>query len=177
MKRFFILTLILAFGMMLPTKLSAGQLASRQTVVQPVVTPPDSVIVEIEAYTINNVFSKCFANCDKDGDVKVTVAEAAAADTLMLGYGGRKNIISDLSILKFFPNLKFLDPGNYTGEVLDIRNMKKLEELNLRLAVFIKKIIIPTGCFPKIIYPAGEGVLEVERVRVPDPNNPMSWFD
>ena len=141
-------------------------------------TPPsDSVIVEIEAYTINNVFSKCFVNCDKDKDGKVTVAEAAVADTLMLGYGGRKNIINDLSILKFFPNLKFLDPGNYTGEVLDIRNMKKLEVLNLRLAVFLKKIIIPTGCFPKIIYPAGEGEFIIERVRIVDPANPMSWFD
>lgn len=141
-------------------------------------TPPsDSVIVEIEAYTINNVFSRCFVNCDKNKDGKVTVAEAAAADTLMLGYGGRKNIINDLSILNFFPNLKFLDPGNYTGEVLDIRNMKKLEELNLRLAVFLKKIIIPTGCFPKIIYPAGDGEFIVERVRIVDPDNPMSWFD
>ena len=141
-------------------------------------TPPsDSVIVEIEAYTINNVFSKCFVNCDMDKDGKVTVAEAAAADTLILGYGGRKNIISDLSILKFFPNLKFMDPGNYTGEVLDIRNMKKLEVLNLRLAVFLKKVIIPTGCFPKIIYPAGDGEFIVERVRIADPDNPMSWFD
>lgn len=139
--------------------------------------PSDSVIVNIEEYTINNVFSKCFAPCDKNGDGKLTVAEAASADTLMLGYGGRKNIISDLSILKFFPNLKFLDPGNYTGEVLDIRNMKHLEELNLRLAVFLKKIIIPTGCFPKIIYPAGEGEFVIERVRVADPDNPMSWFD
>ncbi|MBR5075061.1 MAG: hypothetical protein IKX26_07550 [Bacteroidales bacterium] len=141
------------------------------------VSPPDSVIVNVEEYTINNVFSKCFKPCDKNGDGKVTVAEAAAADTLMLGYGGRKNIISDLSILNFFPNLKVLDPGNYTGEVLDISNMKHLEELNLRLAVFLKKIIIPTGCFPKIIYPAGEGEFIVERVRIVDPDNPMSWFD
>ena len=137
----------------------------------------DSVIINIEEYTINNVFSKCFVNCDQNKDGKVTVAEAAAADTLMLGYGGRKNIINDLSILKFFPNLKYLDPGNYTGEVLDIRNMKHLEELNLRLAVFIKKVIIPTGCFPKIIYPAGEGEIIIDRVRIIDPNNAMSWFD
>ena len=139
--------------------------------------PSDSVLVNIEEYTINNVFSKCFVNCDKNHDGKLTVAEAAAADTLMLGYGGRKNIINDLSILKFFPNLKYLDPGNYTGEVLDIRNMKHLEELNLRLAVFIKKVIIPTGCFPKIIYPAGEGEIVIDRVRIIDSNNPMSWFD
>ncbi|MBQ6310508.1 MAG: hypothetical protein IJK74_03045 [Bacteroidales bacterium] len=137
----------------------------------------DSVIINIEEYTINNVFSKCFSNCDKNHDGKLTVAEAAAADTLILGYGGRKNIISDLSILKFFPNLKFLEAGNYTGEVLDIRNMKHLEELNLRLAVFIKKVIIPTGCFPKIIYPAGEGEIVIDRVRIIDPNNAMSWFD
>ena len=139
--------------------------------------PSDSVLVNIEEYTINNVFSKCFVNCDQNKDGKVTVAEAAATDTLRLGYGGRKNIISDLSILKFFPNLKYLDPGNYTGEVLDIRNMKYLEELNLRLAVFIKKVIIPTGCFPKIIYPAGEGEIVIDRVRIIDSNNPMSWFD
>ena len=91
-----------------------------------------------------------------------------------LGYGGRKNIISNVDFLKHFPNLKYLNPGNATVEELDLRHMKKLEVLDLTLAPFVKKITITTGCYPKIIYPSGEGDFTVTRVY--DPNDQSSWW-
>ena len=131
----------------------------------------DSVFIAI---TMDSPFSKCFGNVDANKDGVVTFAEANAADTLYLGYGGRKNIISNVDFLKHFPNLKYLNPGNATVEELDLRHMKKLEVLDLTLAPFVKKITITTGCFPKIIYPSGEGDFTVTRVY--DPNDQSSWW-
>lgn len=130
----------------------------------------DSVFIAIDY----SPFARCFANIDTNKDGVVTFAEANAADTLYLGFGGRKNIISNLDFLKHFPNLKYLNPGNTTVEELDLRNMKKLEELDLTLAPFVKKITIVTGCCPKIIYPSGEGDFTVTRVY--DPNDRSSWW-
>lgn len=86
----------------------------------------------------------------------------------------KKNIISNVDFLKHFPNLKYLNPGNVTVEELDLRHMKKLEVLDLTLAPFVKKITITTGCYPKIIYPSGEGDFTVTRVY--DPNDQSSWW-
>lgn len=130
----------------------------------------DSVFIAIDY----SPFARCFANVDTNKDGIVTFAEANVADTLYLGYGGRKNIISNVDFLKHFPNLKYLNPGNATVEELDLRHMKKLEVLDLTLAPFVKKITITTGCFPKIIYPSGEGDFTVTRVY--DPNDQSSWW-
>lgn len=86
----------------------------------------------------------------------------------------KKNIISNVDFLKHFPNLKYLNPGNATVEELDLRHMKKLEVLDLTLAPFVKKITITTGCYPKIIYPSGEGDFTVTRVY--DPIDQSSWW-
>ena len=131
----------------------------------------DSVFIAI---TMDSPFSKCFGNVDTNKDGIVTFAEANAADTLYLGYGGRKNIISNVDFLKHFPNLKYLNPGNTTVEEIDLRYMKNLETLDLTLAPFVKKITIVTGCYPKIIYPRGEGDFMVQRVY--DPNDQSSWW-
>ena len=130
----------------------------------------DSVFIAIDY----SPFARCFTNVDTNKDGIVTFAEANAADTLYLGYGGRKNIISNVDFLKHFPNLKYLNPGNATVEELDLRHMKKLEVLDLTLAPFVKKITITTGCYPKIIYPSGEGDFTVTRVY--DPNDQSSWW-
>ena len=130
----------------------------------------DSVFIAIDY----SPFARCFTNVDTNKDGIVTFAEANVADTLYLGYGGRKNIISNVDFLKHFPNLKYLNPGNATVEELDLRHMKKLEVLDLTLAPFVKKITITTGCFPKIIYPSGEGDFTVTRVY--DPNDQSSWW-
>ncbi|MBQ4198000.1 MAG: hypothetical protein II659_09185 [Bacteroidales bacterium] len=130
----------------------------------------DSVFIAIDY----SPFARCFANVDTNKDGIVTFAEANVADTLYLGYGGRKNIISNVDFLKHFPNLKYLNPGNATVEELDLRHMKKLEVLDLTLAPFVKKITITTGCYPKIIYSSGEGDFTVTRVY--DPNDQSSWW-
>ncbi|MBR0314857.1 MAG: hypothetical protein IJK39_07020 [Bacteroidales bacterium] len=130
----------------------------------------DSVFIAIDY----SPFARCFAIVDTNKDGIVTFAEANVADTLYLGYGGRKNIISNVDFLKHFPNLKYLNPGNATVEELDLRHMKKLEVLDLTLAPFVKKITITTGCCPKIIYPHGEGEFVVNRVY--DPNDQSSWW-
>lgn len=130
----------------------------------------DSVFIAIDY----SPFARCFAIVDTNKDGIVTFAEANVADTLYLGYGGRKNIISNMDFLKHFPNLKYLNPGNATVEELDLRHMKKLEVLDLTLAPFVKKITITTGCYPKIIYPSGEGDFTVTRVY--DPNDQSSWW-
>lgn len=130
----------------------------------------DSVFIAIDY----SPFARCFAIVDTNKDGIVTFAEANVADTLYLGYGGRKNIISNVDFLKHFPNLKYLNPGNSTVEELDLRHMKKLEVLDLTLAPFVKKITITTGCCPKIIYPHGEGEFVVNRVY--DPNDQSSWW-
>jgi len=130
----------------------------------------DSVFIAIDY----SPFAGCFAIVDTNKDGIVTFAEANVADTLYLGYGGRKNIISNVDFLKHFPNLKYLNPGNATVEELDLRHMKKLEVLDLTLAPFVKKITITTGCYPKIIYPSGEGDFTVTRVY--DPNDQSSWW-
>ncbi len=130
----------------------------------------DSVFIAIDY----SPFARCFAIVDTNKDGIVTFAEANVADTLYLGYGGRKNIISNVDFLKHFPNLKYLNPGNATVEELDLRHMKKLEVLDLTLAPFVKKITITTGCYPKIIYPSGEGDFTVTRVY--DPNDQSSWW-
>lgn len=130
----------------------------------------DSVFIAIDY----SPFARCFTNVDTNKDGIVTFAEANVADTLYLGYGGRKNIISNVDFLKHFPNLKYLNPGNATVEELDLRHMKKLEVLDLTLAPFVKKITITTGCYPKIIYPHGEGEFVVNRVY--DPNDQSSWW-
>ena len=110
----------------------------------------DSVFIAI---TMDSPFSKCFGNVDANKDGLVTFAEANAADTL---------------------NLKYFSPGNATVEELDLRNMKKLEVLDLTLAPFVKKITIVTGCYPKIIYPSGEGDFTVTRVY--DPADQSTWW-
>ena len=130
----------------------------------------DSVFIAIDY----SPFARCFAIVDTNKDGIVTFAEANVADTLYLGYGGRKNIISNVDFLKHFPNLKYLNPGNATVEELDLRHMKKLEVLDITLAPFVKKITITTGCYPKIIYPSGEGDFTVTRVY--DPNDQSSWW-
>lgn len=130
----------------------------------------DSVFIAIDY----SPYARCFAIVDTNKDGIVTFAEANVADTLYLGYGGRKNIISNVDFLKHFPNLKYLNPGNATVEELDLRHMKKLEVLDLTLAPFVKKITITTGCYPKIIYPSGEGDFTVTRVY--DPNDQSSWW-
>ena len=68
-------------------------------------TKNDDVFIRIAD---DNMFSKCFVSCDKNGDNIVTYSEAAEATILSLSYGGRLNIIEDYSFLKHFPNLTAL---------------------------------------------------------------------
>lgn len=133
----------------------------------------DSVIIKISQ---DNIFSKCFMGVDTNQDGNVTVAEAAAAEELVLGRGGRKNIISNYDFLKFFPNLKRLEIGNTPNEEVDLRKNWKLEVLDLRVGIFLKKITLSVGCYPKIIYPKGTGDFTVTRVSNPDDPNSI-WLE
>lgn len=121
--------------------------------------PEDSIFIRTQQdpMVYGAAFARCFTPCDLDQDGIVTYAEAAQATELHLGYGGRKNIIGDYAFLKNFPNLVRLDVGNGTVEELDLSMLPKLEELDLRLALWVKHITLAKGCCPRIIYPDMEG--------------------
>ena len=76
----------------------------------------------------HNIYSKCFEPCDTNGDGIVTYDEAAAATMLVLDRGGRSNIVTDYSFLKYFPNLTAFSVGNTPETVIDLSCLKKLEE-------------------------------------------------
>lgn len=121
--------------------------------------PEDSIFIRTQQdpMVYGAAFARCFTPCDLDQDGIVTYAEATQATELHLGYGGRKNIIGDYAFLKNFPNLVRLDVGNGTVEELDLSMLPKLEELDLRLALWVKHITLAKGCCPRIIYPDMEG--------------------
>ena len=113
-------------------------------------TKNDSVFIVI---TSDNVFSRCFEKCDLNGDNLVSYAEAEKATALGLDYGGRKNIISDYSFLKHFPNLTHLSIGNTPNESIDLSGNPKLEVIDLRGGLWIKEVTIAKGCNPQIFFP------------------------
>ena len=122
----------------------------------------DTVFIAI---TDDNVFSKCFSNCDLNGDRLVSYAEAAQTTTLYMDYGGRKNIISDYSFLKYFPNLTQLSIGNTPNESVDLSGNPKLELLDLRGGLWITEVTIAVGCNPKIYFPIHEQTVSFKRVQ------------
>ena len=122
---------------------------------------PDSVFIMI---TDNNVFSKCFAKCDLNGDLMVSYAEAEKATALGLDYGGRKNIISDYSFLKYFPNLTHLSIGNTPNESIDLSCCPKLELIDLRGGLWITEVTLSKDCNPKIFFPIHEQPVTFKRV-------------
>lgn len=122
---------------------------------------PDSVFIKI---TDDNVFSKCFVKCDLNGDGLVSYAEAEKATALGLDYGGRKNIISDYSFLKYFPNLTHFSIGNTPNESIDLSHNPKLELIDLRGGLWITEVTLATGCAPKIYFPIHNQPVTFKRV-------------
>lgn len=123
---------------------------------------PDSVFIVI---TDDNVFSRCFSNCDLNGDRMISYAEAKEATTLYMDYGGRKNIISDYSFLKYFPNLTQLSIGNTPNESIDLSGNPNLELLDLRGGLWITEVTIAVGCDPKVYFPIHEQNVTFKRVQ------------
>ena len=121
--------------------------------------PEDSIFIRTQQdpMVYGAAFARCFTPCDINQDGIVTYGEAAQATELHLGYGGRKNIIGNYDFLRHFPNLVRLDVSNGTVEELDLTMLPKLEELDLRLALWVKRITLAKGCCPRIFYPDMEG--------------------
>ncbi len=131
-------------------------------------TANDSVFVQlndVDIYGNPSAFAKCFANCDMNGDGMVSYAEAAKATRLVLDYGGRKNIISDYSFLKHFPNLVELSIGNTPNESIDLSHNPKLEKINLANGLWIKEVILAYGCNPQLFFPIQENYVTFKRLR------------
>lgn len=131
-------------------------------------TSNDSIFIkldDVDIYGGPSAFAKCFSNCDINGDGLVSYAEAAKATRLILDYGGRKNIISDYSFLKYFPNLTELSIGNTPNESIDLSNNPKLEKINLSNGLWIKEVTIAMGCTPQIFFPINDNDVTFKRVR------------
>ena len=111
----------------------------------------------------SNMFSRCFADCDSDGNGIVTYVEAVATSKLMLDKGGRENVIDDYGFLKCFPNLMELSVGNTTVESIDLRCCPKLERLNLTNGLWIRDVTLALGCNPQITFPAGNADIVIHR--------------
>ena len=111
----------------------------------------------------SNMFSRCFADCDADGNGIVTDVEAEAAAKLMLDKGGRENVIDDYGFLKCFPNIAELSVGNTTVESIDLRCCPKLERLNLTNGLWIRDVTLALGCNPQITFPAGNADIVIHR--------------
>ena len=111
----------------------------------------------------SNMFSRCFADCDADGNGIVTYVEAEATTKLMLDKGGRENVIDDYGFLKCFPNLMELSVGNTTVESIDLRCCPKLERLNLTNGLWIRDVTQALGCNPQITFPAGNADIVIHR--------------
>ena len=111
----------------------------------------------------SNMFSRCFADCDADGNGIVTYVEAEATTKLMLDKGGRENVIDDYGFLKCFPNLMELSVGNTTVESIDLRCCPKLERLNLTNGLWIRDVTLALGCNPQITFPAGNADIVIHR--------------
>ncbi|MBR6285966.1 MAG: hypothetical protein IKR18_03095 [Bacteroidaceae bacterium] len=111
----------------------------------------------------HDMFSRCFAECDSDGDGFVTYEEAAKATKLVLDFGGRLNIIEDFGFLTHFPNLTMLSVGNTSVEHIDLRCCPKLKHLNLTNGLWVKDVTLAVGCSPQIIFPAGSADVMIHR--------------
>lgn len=118
----------------------------------------DDVFIRI---TDENMFSRCFINCDKNGDNIVTYAEAKEATTLLLNYGGRLNIIEDYAFLKHFPNLTTLHIGNTTVESIDLSNNPKLERVCFELALWLRVVKFASNNVPQMICPNDAKVMTI----------------
>ena len=117
-------------------------------------------VVKIED---KNIFSQCFKDIDTNGDGIVDCCEAKKATFLSLERGGRSNVIDNYDFLKYFPNLTALGIGTTPVEVIDLRNLPKLEKLHVGNASWLKKIILAEGCKPEI---SGKDDVQVEYVKV-----------
>ena len=113
-------------------------------------TKNDDVFIRIAD---DNMFSKCFVSCDKNGDNIVTYSEAAEATILSLSYGGRLNIIEDYNFLKHFPNLTALHVGNTTVESIDLSHNPKLEHVSLEQALWVRVVRFANGTSPQLFCP------------------------
>ena len=100
---------------------------------------------------------------DNNGDGIVDCCEAKKATFLSLERGGRSNVIDNYDFLKYFPNLTALGIGTTPVEIIDLRNQKKLEKLNVSNASWLKKIVLSEGCQPEI---CGQGDAQVEYVKI-----------
>ena len=151
MKRLFLLTAII----------TATLLASAQDLGFGKVLP-DSVFIAISDY---DVFSKCFSPCDLNNDRLISYAEAAKTTKLNLDYGGRKNIISNYSFLKHFPNLTELSIGNTPNKSIDLSVCPKLETIDLRNGLWITEVTISYSCTPQFFFPINDYDITIKRVR------------
>lgn len=132
-------------------------------------TTNDTVFIQLNAVDIYggpSAFATCFTNCDLNGDGLVSYAEAEKATRLILDYGGRKNIISDYSFLKHFPNLVELSIGNTPNESIDLSMNPKLEKINLTNGLWIKEVTLAKGCNPQIIFPIHDSDITFKRVSI-----------
>ena len=111
--------------------------------------------------TDENMFSRCFINCDKNGDNIVTYTEAAEATTLLLNYGGRLNIIDDYGFLKYFPNITTLHVGNTTVESIDFSSNPKLERVNLEQALWVRVVKFADSNIPQMLCPNDAKVMTI----------------
>ena len=125
----------------------------------------------------SNMFSRCFADCDADGNGIVTYVEAEATTKLMLDKGGRENVIDDYGFLKCFPNLMELSVGNTTVESIDLRCCPKLERLNLTNGLWIRDVTLALGCNPQITFPAGNADIVMHRSDVKGGSEPFFYSE
>ena len=109
----------------------------------------------------DNMFSRCFADCDKNGDNIVTYAEAEETTTLSLNHGGRQNIIENYDFLKIFPNLTALHVGNTTVESIDLSHNPKLEIVSLENALWLRVVKVADGNMPRMLCPPDAKVMTV----------------
>ena len=109
----------------------------------------------------DNLFSRCFAHCDTDGDGKVTFKEAAEATVLSLHLGGRSNIVEDYGFLRFFPKLVRLHVGNTAVEGLDLSSNPCLEEVVLEEALWLRVVKVSGPALPRFYCPPDTKVMTI----------------
>ena len=160
--------LVLFVAIIIVPLLATAQKNKTTTVTTTTINTTDSIFMDLNKLDPMggpSAFAKCFTNCDLNKDGKVSYAEAEKATKLSLDYGGRKNIISDYSFLKYFPNLTHLSIGNTPNEQIDLSNNPKLEVIDLRNGLWVKEMIIVAGCNPQIFFPMNDETVCIKRVK------------
>ena len=155
MKRLFLAFFVLCAGISVNAQFTLPPIPDVQSPTEHPDATNDSVFIRTNPDPMfgNTAFARCFEPCDLNKDHIVTYTEAEQATELILSHGGRKNIIGNYDFLKHFPNLTHLDVGNCSLVELDLSMTPRLEELNLRSALRLKRIKLAEGCHPHIVYP------------------------